>query len=127
MTKRKYPLYRKYPGQLKPQDAYLEIREDGTILCESNPEIGNGVPVRVWHGLDKRFSVSPYLSAQQIRWLIAQVRPHAQKYLNETEIVWDGSNHVRRSILGNRVSRLESEIIRICELTDDRAANDIED
>ena len=45
------PLYLRYSGQTNPQPAHIEIDpEEKTITAEANPEIGNAVPMNVWHG-----------------------------------------------------------------------------
>ena len=66
------PLYKKYPAELSPQQAYLEFDPDGKELAleaDYYGEIGGGVPSNVWNSLLIRFDVSPYVLRSEIEGL----------------------------------------------------------
>jgi hypothetical protein len=89
-------LYRHYSGQTKPQDCYISLDlRDGEMRADYNAEIGNAVPDYVWHGLVQRFTI-PTLQPATVNALMESLVPLAQRVVNGTEIVWDGSNHVAR-------------------------------
>lgn len=90
------PLYCQYPNQTGPQPAYLQVDDDGEISLDYSGEIGNAVPMAVWHGLVSRYAVSALLSAQQVAGLLADetvVALAARVHAGRTER-WDGSNYV---------------------------------
>lgn len=89
------PLYDRYRGQSEPQPAHLEINtETGVAVFETSGEIGNGVPMRVWHGIDRRVSCSCYLTGAQLVAASAYLLPLVQTVYDETDTDWDGSNMV---------------------------------
>ena len=91
------PLYHRYAGQVNPQPAYLEIdTEARAVSWESNPEIGNGVPSRVWHNIVQRCPCSAELSAAQIETLSEELRPLIERVCDGVAVEWDGSNYVGR-------------------------------
>jgi hypothetical protein len=61
------PLYKRYPGQSAPQQAYVELDERGNVTADCSGEIGNAVPARVWHGRTRRFAVSPSVRATALK------------------------------------------------------------
>lgn len=96
-TQSEAPLYLRYDGQSQPQSAFMEIDPStGEVAMCCNCEIGNAVPMRVWHGLAPRVSLSPYLSRSQCESIatdeevIALIRRAIEGYSER----WDGSNHV---------------------------------
>lgn len=91
------PLYRQYPGQGSPQPAHLEIdtREGHAGAGWAvNPEIGDGVPAQVWHGLAVRVRCETWLSGAQMRALSRRIADDVDVVIDGTDRVWDGSNHV---------------------------------
>lgn len=112
-------LHRHYPGQTEPQDCFiaLDIR-DGHMWADYNPEVGNGVPADVWHGLVRRYDIPP-LTAQAANRVMEEIRPLAERIFTDSEEVWDGSNHVAR--LGDDAVAAEEEILaRFGEDPEDR-------
>ena len=107
-------LWEKYPGQCQAQPAFIQINEDGEIVARYNPEIGNAVPSRVWHGIDLRFDISNLLDADQIIELIKEIRPIAEKLHEYSEVMWDGNNH-RRKATDDQYDDILDIISDICE------------
>lgn len=67
----KFPVYCKYPGQYEPQSAYIELNlENSTVYATYSSEIGCGVSSDVFNNITLRFSISCYLSNEQISDLI---------------------------------------------------------
>lgn len=64
------PLYCQYDGQSQPQPAYIQLAEDGTVSADYSGEIGNGVPMRVWHNIDLRWRVDGRVKADVLRDLL---------------------------------------------------------
>jgi len=58
------PLYRRYPGQIDSQRAYLVIRPTGEpdVVFEIDAEIGSGVTADVYRNRELRFRVSSQLT-----------------------------------------------------------------
>ena len=74
------PLYKKYPAELSPQQAYLEFYPDGKELAleaDYYGEIGGGVPSNVWNSLLIRFDVSPFVLRSEIEALAYNERLEA--------------------------------------------------
>lgn len=91
------PLFHRYPRQTTPQGAHVELDEGGAVSADWNGEIGNGVPVAVYHKRTLRWSVPPAVSGQALadylkgEGLALLERVHAG---HATQ--WDGSNLVGR-------------------------------
>lgn len=89
-------LHRQYRGQGAPQPCFVELDCDtDTLSAAYNPEIGNGVPVAVWHNRAVRWPI-PALTAESANGLLAEILPEAERVLAGYECVWDGHNHVGR-------------------------------
>lgn len=103
LRKHRAPLLHVYPGRSEPQGAYVEIRPDGDLSTDSYPEvsadwngeIGNAVPLSVWHGRTLRFRVAAtvkgtiladFLESEPARALFARIKAGYSETL-------DGSNH----------------------------------
>lgn len=89
------PLYLKYDREINPQGAYIEIDEAGEVTADSNAEIGNGIPMTVYHGRTRRIpcpcsvvgsELADFLEGEGLALL---ERIHAGH-----EVEWDGNNHV---------------------------------
>ena len=88
------PLYRRFSGQVKPQDAYIEFDpENGTLEADYDHEIG-AVPESVWHFRRFRIPVSRYLTGEQVAGLLEDERflALARRVMDGYEARWDGSN-----------------------------------
>jgi len=87
------PLFHRYPRQTSPQGAHVELGEAGAVSADWNGEIGNGVPVAVYHKLTLRWSVPSAVSGAaladylEVDGLALLERVHAG---HATQ--WDGSN-----------------------------------
>ena len=89
------PLYHKYPREINAQDAYLEIdTQDDTACWSSDPEIGNAVPMAVWHQLVHRVPCSNCLTGEQIAMLTEELRPLIQRVCDGSDSDWDGHNYI---------------------------------
>ena len=89
------PLYRKYPGHIREQAAFVEMGEYGFVSASYNPEIGNAVPMYVWERRTLRFGITPYLSGDELADIVT-----SEEVANLLAIIyaghdvrWDGSNH----------------------------------
>lgn len=89
------PLYHKYPREFNPQPAYIEMDEDGEVRADYSGEIGNAVPMYVWHRRTLRWridaaangdSLADFLESDEARALLERI--HAGH-----EVDWDGNNH----------------------------------
>jgi hypothetical protein len=90
------PLYRRYPSQSNPQDAFVEIDSTGAVWYYSNPEVGNGVPSDVFHGTSRRWRIPHVLTAQGYESLHADIEDMLQRIADGIDTYWDGKNTVGR-------------------------------
>lgn len=103
------PLFCHYPGQDQPQPCHLAIDlETGEVSCDYNPEIGGGIPARVYHAQILWFTI-PNLSGPHANQLLDEALPYAQRILDDAEIVWNGNNHVGRLGAAGETAREELE------------------
>lgn len=87
--------YYQYPAQSRPQPAYLLLDlEDGELTADYSGDIGNGVSMRVWHGVDVQVDFDPRLTADAINRLMDQVADDLQTVLDGASVEWDGNNWV---------------------------------
>ena len=89
------PLYHRFQGQENPQRAYIEIDPQGrTMIAEYDGEIGNAVPMAVYHGRILRLHISPYLRGDVLADILEsdEVQALAQRICAGHETYWDGSN-----------------------------------
>lgn len=87
-------LHHRYPGQTSAQPCHVELDcQDGELTADYNVEIGNAVPLVVWHGHVRRYSI-PCLSADAANEVLDEIAPFAQRVLNGYSSRWDGNNHV---------------------------------
>ena len=117
-------LYGRYIGQTQAQPTYIELDlEDKTLSADWNGEIGNGVPMDVWHGLIRRYHI-PCLVADEANALMEEILPLAERVIAGAEIVWDGSNWVAK--LNEDAEDAEMEIDRICEQSEGETVSEWE-
>jgi hypothetical protein len=84
-----------YPNQTEPQACFIALNLcTGRMSAQTNPEIGNAVPMDVWHGLVRRYYVQGSPLAAVANALMEDIASHAQAILDHADVVWDGSNHV---------------------------------
>jgi hypothetical protein len=94
VTGEKNELYTHYSGQINPQDVYLEIDQDNARIY-INGEIGNAMPMDVWHGRTLRIglrcltldSANTFLTDEDVVELIARIGEGLM-------VEWDGNNMV---------------------------------
>lgn len=108
------PVYYLYPRQTSPQLAYIELNtETGRVRADWNGEIGNAVPARVWHGIDRRYYISCYLSVSGIQDAVRAISDELHTVLNNTDTKWNGSNHVSIVTDADVVDEAERDIEKI--------------
>jgi len=91
------PLYHKYSGQIAPQGAYIELDcRTGILSASWNPEIGNAVPMAVYHGHVQRYGITQFLSRAALADVLND--PYlirlAGKVCSGYSERWDGNNMV---------------------------------
>jgi hypothetical protein len=105
-------LHSHYQGQTDPQRAHIEIDlDDGLISAGINPEIGGGVPGKVWHGRIRRYPLPAGALPGPVNALMAEIAPVVEQMLTEYSCEWDGSNHVGRLTERGRESEQEIEAV----------------
>jgi hypothetical protein len=108
-----HPLYRRYPQQCNAQDAYISLYpEDAEMHADWNVEVGNAIPMTVFHGIRRRYKVSEYLTSNEINALMEEITPLAQRVCEGFEVVWDGNNNVGR--LNEDALEAEDELRELC-------------
>lgn len=89
-----YDLHQHYRGQTSAQPCHVELDcEAGTLTADYSGEIGNGVPVAVWHNRTLRWTI-PCLTADAANALLDEVLPIAERIVAGYSRRWDGHNHV---------------------------------
>lgn len=91
------PLYHRYPGQTGPQPAYVQLDEDGDVTADWSGEIGNAVPMHVWHGRTLRWGVSESVRCDVLAELLrGDALPLLERIYAGHSVEWNGHNHVGR-------------------------------
>lgn len=90
------PLSHTYPREINPQPAYVELTEGGEVSADWSGEIGNSVPMYVWHNRTLRMHVAHNVNGPALADYLESAEALA---LLETihaghEVDWDGSNYV---------------------------------
>lgn len=102
-------LHQHYPGELSMQPCHIELDlESGELTADYNPEIGNAVPMRVFHGIVRWWSI-PCLVSTEANGLLEQITPLAERVLAGAAVEWNGSNNV--AVLNEDAAQAEQEII----------------
>jgi hypothetical protein len=105
-------LYCHYSPQCNPQDCYIWL--DGHDVGASyNSEIGNAIPMDVWHGTTRRYFLRFVLSGQAANNLMEYLTPILQRVADGLSEEWDGSNYV--GCLTDDAMIAESEIERMID------------
>jgi hypothetical protein len=87
-------LHHQYPGQTAPQPCYVQlVCETGALSASYDAEIGNAVPVGVWHQRVRRWTI-PALTESAANALLEEIAPLAERVVAGYSERWDGSNHV---------------------------------
>ena len=110
----KFDLLTQYQGQTSPQDAYIELdTKTGEMSAKYNPEIGNAVPMRVWHGITRRYSIPVVSAVTANALMMEEIKPLAQRVVDGSEIIWDGNNHIAK--FNQDAQEADEEITYICD------------
>lgn len=89
------PLYGKFQGQSRHQDAYIELDcENEYISADYSGEIGNAVPSKVYHRHILRFDITPYLNRKTIIVFLNSILPIAQEIVDGYDSEYNGHNNV---------------------------------
>jgi len=105
-------LYNKYPGQSEPQGCYIQLDcEDGYLTADYNAEIGNAVPMNVYHGHVQRWGI-PCLRSDEANKLLDRLSPIAQRVVDGYDSDWDGNNMV--AVFNEDAQKAIDEISSIC-------------
>jgi hypothetical protein len=102
---------------LKPQTPYIELdltSPDNAIHIDTHCQI-EGTPISVWHGVVRRYYLSPYTDAEALTSDInAGVFDDLfQRIVDGSEVEWDGNNFVGR--LNEDARDAEEELEKILE------------
>ena len=116
-----------YPNETKPQGSFIELDlSSGRMSARYDPEIGNAVPMDVWHGIVRRYYLPGPLLAKAVNALMEDIAGHAQAILDHVEVVWDGSNNVVRVHERNCAEELSCVCpIAVAERAIEDATNDM--
>ncbi len=113
----KFDLYHQYPGQFEPQPTFIELDPEGTVVsARYNAEIGNAVPMAVYHGRIRRYSLPVPLKADAANELMEELMPLFERVCDGFETVWNGNNTVGK--LTDDAIAAEEEIEKITDAID---------
>jgi len=109
------PLYHQYPGQLRPQPAYLEMDEDGAVCVDWSGEIGNAMPMAQWHKRTLVWRIPETATAEALRAFLQDETTVAllKRVRAGHSVDWDGSNHVGK--LTDDAEDASEELGRWCD------------
>lgn len=89
-------LHCQYKGQSAPQPCFIELHcETRTLSAAYNPEVGNAVPMWVWHNRILRWAI-PVLTDDAANALLDELAAEAAIICDGYSCEWDGHNHVGR-------------------------------
>lgn len=107
-------LYRRYPGQTKPQPCCVFLSCDtGNLGASSSPHIGGGCSPRQFHGHEQTWTI-PLLTDEAASELLREIKPLAHLVCRGYSSEWDGSNHVAR--FTKSAAKAIERIRKLCEL-----------
>lgn len=108
----------KYDSQINPQPAYVRMTEEGDVDAYTSGEIGNAVPMDVWHSRTLTWSLPWSTDANALAELLEtpEVLALLERVHAGHEVSWDGSNHVGR--LGEDAQDASYRLERIFEQAD---------
>lgn len=82
-----------YEGQSGPQDRYIEVDKDGLLYITWNAEIGNAVPARIWHNIERRIRGN-WRTKAEAKQFIAENRASFERLVSGMSEEWDGNNYI---------------------------------
>ncbi len=83
-----------YRSQTNPQPICADILDDGTVHVFGNPEIGNAVPMDVYHGIIQRVGVWGVSTQAEAREWYRSNKTLIQRIVAGMDKRWDGNNFV---------------------------------
>ena len=90
---RAYQYRCRYQGQFYHQPAYLELDpESKTLTAGYSGEIGNAIPMAVYHGTVLRFTIPPMTKLRDVRSLMTWIAPACARLVDSYDEKWDGHN-----------------------------------
>lgn len=93
-TESEYDLYCHYRGQIQRQGCYIELDcANETLHASYNAEIGNAIPVSVYHGHDQRFGID-LLRGSTADALMEEILALAERVIAGYESIWNDYNNV---------------------------------
>lgn len=102
-----------YDRQTNAQPCFIELDcETGRLCADYNGEIGNAIPMSVYHGHDQRWGI-PALTAAAANALLQEIAPIAQRVVDGYESEWDGNNMVAR--FNDDAHAAIDEIVDLCQ------------
>jgi hypothetical protein len=108
------PLYNQYQGQTTSQPAYIELDPEAKTLCANwSGEIGNAIPMAVYHSRLFRWTIAASMSAAAIGELLRETMPLAERVCAGYACEWDGNNHKGR--LNPDAGVAEDEMQELCD------------
>lgn len=90
------PLFCRYPNQINPQPAFVELDEQGNVSADYSGEIGNGMPMDVWYGRTLRWAVNSSINGNVLADALESVEITAllERIHAGHAVDWDGNNYV---------------------------------
>jgi len=88
--------FRVYPNQNQPQPVHVEMDENGNVHMDYDGEIGNAVPVYVYNGRTRRWSVPFPVNGKTGNHILSDIKPMLKQVLDGLSVEWDGNNNVGR-------------------------------
>jgi len=87
-------LYKKYETQSIPQPCFVQLSCDHeTLTADWNPEIGNAIPMDVYHKRTLQWTI-PILKEAAADHLLTELKPYAEIIIAGYANEYNGSNHV---------------------------------
>ncbi len=88
----KAPVYMHYKGQFQPQEAYIQMTEDGTISADYSSVVGDGMPSDVWHQHTLRFPIHSNVTGNTILDFVNEYMEEFEAIHAGHHVEWDGNN-----------------------------------
>ena len=99
-NRKRQPVFYQYQGQCFPQPAYLELDPmlagEIVLTADYSGEIGNGVPMSVWHNLILRIGIPSQVTLKALNTLKKDkdFNSMLEQLREDYDQVWNGSNYV---------------------------------
>lgn len=107
-------IYCRYRDQINAQPVHVQLDiRDGVMWASYNPEIGNAMPMDVWHGLIRRYMLYSFPTVNGVNEFMEHIKPYAQRVLDDSREAWNDHDWIGK--LGNDAKRAEEGILSACE------------